>query len=130
MNTSLNFQLGLLHFVHLLANVDGVIDDRERKAMWSIKDEEKIADAVFHDFEKKIQTEKPQKIYEEGVELLNSCSEEERLTAFVHLYRLAKSDQNIHIREVRLLLYGIKEAKIEFDDVMLSANIAQSRDVA
>ena len=126
MNTRLNFQLDLLHFVHLLANVDGVIDDRERKAMWSIKDEEKIADSVFHEFEKKIQTEKPQKIYEEGVDLLNSCSEEERLCAFVHLYRLAKADQNIHIREVRLLLYGIKEAKIEFDDVMLSANLAAS----
>ena len=126
MNTSLNFQLGLLHFVHLLANVDGVIDERERQAMWSIKDEEKIADSVFHEFERKIKTAKAQTIYEEGVDLLNACSEEERLTAFVHLYRLAKADSNIHIREVRLLLYGIKEAKIEFDDVMLSANLAQS----
>jgi uncharacterized tellurite resistance protein B-like protein len=126
MNTSINFQLGLLHFVHLLANVDGVVDDRERKAMWSIKDEEKIADSVFNDFEKKIQTEKAQTIYQEGVSLLNSCTEEERLCAFVHLYRLAKADQNIHIREVRLLLYGIKEAKIEFDDVMLSANMVRS----
>lgn len=126
MNTSINFQLGLLHFVHLLANVDGVVDEREKKAMWSIKDEEKIADSVFHEFEKRIATEKEQDIYKEGVDLLNSCSEEERLCAFVHLYRLAEADQNIHIREVRLLLYGIKEAKIEFEDVLISARLAKS----
>ena len=67
MNTNVNFQLGLLHFVHLLANVDGVVDEREKKAMWSIKDEEKIADSVFHDFEQRIATEKEQDIYKEGV---------------------------------------------------------------
>lgn len=126
MNTSVNFQLGLLHFVHLLANVDGVVDEREKKAMWSIKDEEKIADSVFHEFEKRIAMEKEQDIYKEGVDLLNSCSEEERLCAFVHLYRLAEADENIHIREVRLLLYGIKEAKIEFEDVLMSARLAKS----
>lgn len=126
MNTSVNFQLGLLHFVHLLANVDGVVDERERKAMGSIKDEEKIADSVFHEFEKRIAIGKEQDIYREGVNLLNSCTEEERLCAFVHLYRLAEADQNIHIREVRLLLYGIKEAKIEFDDVLMSARLAGS----
>jgi uncharacterized tellurite resistance protein B-like protein len=126
MNANVNFQLGLLHFVHLLANVDGVVDERERKAMWSIKDEEKIADSVFHEFEQRIATEKEQDIYKEGVDLLNSCSEEERLCAFVHLYRLAEADENIHIREVRLLLYGIKEAKIEFEDVLMSARLAKS----
>ena len=126
MNTSVNFQRGLLHFVHLLANVDGVVDEREKQAMWSIKDEEKIADSVFKEFENKIATEKEQKIYEEGVELLNSCTEEEKLCAFVHLYRLAEADKNIHIREVRLLLYGIKMTKIEFDDIMLGARLANS----
>ena len=126
MNTTINFQLGLLHFVHLLASVDGVVDDRERMAMGSIKDEEKITDSVFREFEKRIEAENEQTIYEEGVNLLNSCSEEERLCAFVHLYRLAKADKYIHFREVRLLLYGIKEAKIEFDDVMLSARMANS----
>ncbi len=126
MNTNINYQLGLLHFAHLLANVDGVVDDREKKAMWSIKEEEKIADSVFYEFEKRIATEKEQEIYEEGVALLNSCSEEERLCAFVHLYRLAESDKHVHIKEVRLLLYGIKEAKIEFDDVILSSRLANS----
>ena len=126
MNTNINYQLGLLHFAHLLANVDGVVDDREKKAMWSIKEKEKIADSVFYEFEKRIATEKEQEIYEEGVALLNSCSEEERLCAFVHLYRLAESDKHVHIKEVRLLLYGIKEAKIEFDDVILSSRLANS----
>ena len=37
-----NFQLGLLHMVHLLVTVDGHIDDRERAAILAIKKEENI----------------------------------------------------------------------------------------
>jgi uncharacterized tellurite resistance protein B-like protein len=124
MGINVNYQLGLLHFVHLLANVDGVIDDREKKAMLAIKEEEKISDSIFQEFEQRIANEKEQKIYEAGASLLNSCSEEERLCAFIHLYRLAEADKHIHIREVRLLLYGIKMTKIEFDDIMLGAKLA------
>jgi hypothetical protein len=45
---NVDFQLGLLHFVHLLVTVDGKIDDREREAIHSIKGEEEIPGSVFH----------------------------------------------------------------------------------
>lgn len=120
---NLSFQLGLLHFVHLLVTVDGHIDDRERKAIAAICKEENIADSIVLDF----QTMKEQEIYTRGVEYLNQCSEEERLTAFVHLYKLAEADTSISNKEVRFLLYGLKVTNISFEDVVLSAGMSGQR---
>ena len=84
MKANIDFQLGLLHFVHLLVNVDGRIDEREKAAILAIKTEEKIPDSIFHDFEKYVLSNSEQEIYGRGVELLNKCNEEEKLCAFVH----------------------------------------------
>lgn len=46
-NQNLTYQLGWLHFAHLLAAVDGHIDERERKPMREIQVEEEISDLVF-----------------------------------------------------------------------------------
>lgn len=121
---SKNFKLGLLHFVHILINVDDHIDDREMEAIQAIKKEEKIDDELFLEFSKSIATSKEHEIHEKGVELLNSCTEDERLCAFVHLFRLAEADTTINMKEVRLLMYSIKATKIEFDDVVLSARMS------
>ncbi|MFM7194656.1 MAG: hypothetical protein ACKOYP_07740, partial [Bacteroidota bacterium] len=64
---------------------------------------------------------KERDIYNEGIRLLNSCDDEEKLRAFVHLYRLAEADNNIHVKEVRLLLYSIKLAGVEFNDIVALA---------
>lgn len=124
MQGNINFQLGLLHFVHLLVTVDGHIDDRERAAIAQIKKEERIPDAVYVDFQASITTHTEQEIYSKGVEYLNSCTEEERLTAFVHLYRLAEADTSITNKEVKFLLYGLKVTNISFEDVVLSASMS------
>jgi len=58
------------------------------------------------------------------VELLNACNEEERLCAFVHLFRLAESDASISLDEVRHLLMATKGVKIDFEDVIMSAHLA------
>lgn len=121
---STDFKLGLLHFVHMLINVDGHIDDREMAAIQSIKKEEKIDDALFQEFSKSIATSKEHEIHQRGVDLLNACSEEEKLCAFVHLFRIAEADTTINMKEVRLLMYSIKATKIEFDDVVLSARMS------
>lgn len=121
---STNFKLGLLHFVHILINVDGHIDDREMAAIQAIKKEEKIDDALFQDFSRSITSSKEHEIHARAVELLNSCSEEERLCAFVHLFRIAEADTSINMKEVRLLMYSIKATKIEFDDVVMSARMS------
>lgn len=126
MNTNIDFQLGLLHFVHLLVNVDGRIDDREKTAILAIKEEEKIADSVFQDFEKYVLANSEQEIYDRGVELLNKCTEEEKICAFVHLYRLSEADTSISNKEVRFLIYGLKLTHIDFEDVILSASMAKA----
>jgi len=44
---NMDFQLGLLHFVHLLVTVDGHIDEREKETIFSIKKEESISGKLF-----------------------------------------------------------------------------------
>jgi uncharacterized tellurite resistance protein B-like protein len=126
MKQNIDFQLGLLHFVHLLVTVDGHIDRREEEAIDKIKSEENIPAGVLQFFTRNILQRGEREIYQEGLERLNRCSEEERLCAFVHLYRLAKADQKMDVKEVRLLLYSIKQTSIEFDDVVLTAHLAQA----
>ncbi len=120
-NQNLQFHLGLLHFAHVLMNVDGSVDQREEDILNRIKDEEKISDKVFSYFKETVQGKAERKIYEEGVELLNKCTEDERLTAFAHLYQLASADKNFHEKEVRLLMYSLQSTNISFEDVKLRA---------
>jgi uncharacterized tellurite resistance protein B-like protein len=126
-NQNPQFQLGLLHFAHLLMNADGSIDQREESALQKIKKEELISDKVFQYFEAMIRDKPERKIYEDGVDMLNDCTEDEKLAAFVHLYQLAASDENIHEKEVRLLLYSLEATNIAFEDVKLSAQMSKLR---
>lgn len=120
---TINFQLGLLHLVHLVINADGQINEDERIALESIKSEEGISDYVFRHFERKVRTHPEHKIYSDGIMLLNRCSEEEKLCAFIHLYRLAEADDNIHEKEIRLLLYALDDTHIDFDDIVVGAQL-------
>jgi Tellurite resistance protein TerB. len=123
MEQNINFQLGLLNLLHLIVNVDGNVDEREREAMKNIRQEENISETVFEEFEKNLATTSEEKIYEQGLSHLSKCTDEERLTAFVHLYRLAEADRNISSKEIRFLFYGLKETKLSFEDVILSAGM-------
>lgn len=119
-----SYHLGLLHFVHLLVTVDGHIDDRERVAILAIKKEENISDKVFHEFEKKAETTNEPEVYRDGINYLSACTDEEKLAAFVHLYKLAEADSSISNKEVRFLLYGLKATKISFEDVVMTAGMS------
>ena len=130
MNTqpnTLSFQFGLLDFVHILMIEDGTIDERELAYLNLIKEEENITDKVFKEFENSLLYKTERQIYLEGIELLNQCNEEEKLSAFVHLYRLMESDGEIHVKEIRFLLYSLKKPGIEFEDVELSARMSKAR---
>lgn len=129
-NQNTDFQLGLLHFVHLLVTVDGKIDDREREAIYLIKGEEKISGSVFQHFVRTIMGKTEHEVYQEGMRLLSQCNDEEKLAAFVHLYRLAQADEHLDVKEVKLLLYAIKQTNIEFNDVVLTAQLALAQDQA
>ncbi len=113
-----NFQFGLLYFIHLLISADGVIDQNERDALIRIKDSEGIPDSVFHVFEEETQVKTEKEIYQSGIALINECTDEEKLRTFVHLYKLSEVDGHVHVKEVRFLLYSIKMAGIEFNDVV------------
>ena len=122
MNTQRNYQLGLLYLVHLLIGVDGVVDENESKALQKVRDKENINEDIFSEFEKDVSTKKERDIYQKGIELISQCSEAEKLNAFVHLYKMSEADGRVHVKEVRLLLYSIKMAGVEFDDVILEAS--------
>jgi uncharacterized tellurite resistance protein B-like protein len=121
MTTNKTYQIGLLYLVHLLISADGVVDENEKKALMKVKDKENIPDSLFTEFENQVAVKKERDIYQEGIEMLNRCTEEEKLNAFVHLYKMSEVDGRVHVKEVRLLLYSIKMAGIEFNDVVTRA---------
>jgi uncharacterized tellurite resistance protein B-like protein len=113
-----NYQLGLLYMVHLLMSSDGDISTDEKTAWDVIKIKEGISDEVFTHFKKDLESKKEREIYQAGIEHLNQCTDDEKLNAFAHLYRLSEADGNVHVKEVRLLLYSIRMTGIEFNDVV------------
>lgn len=121
-----NYQLGLLYLVHLLMSADGVVDENETQALNSIKSKEGIPDGIFIEFKKAITEKKGREIYQSGIEYMNQCTDEEKLRAFVILYKMSEVDGRVHVKEVRLLLYCIKVSGIEFDDVVAKAAITSS----
>jgi len=123
MNSAHNSQLGLLYIAHLLISSDGVIDQKEYEALSKIQAKDSIPDSIFKEFEKRIDGKTEREIYKEGIELLNDSSEEEKLNAFAHLYKMTEVDGRVHVKEVRLLLYTIKTAGIEFNDVVERAKL-------
>ena len=117
----IDYHLGLLNLVHLLVSADGVIDDNELAALNRIKEREKIPGDVFNKFQTELNTKRERDIYVDGIEYINKCTNEEKLRAFVILYKMSEVDGRVHVKEVRLLLYSIRMAGIEFDDVVKEA---------
>lgn len=118
MSREKSYHMGILYLMHLLVNADGVIDEGEYAALKKVKDYEKIPEDTLVEFEKTIPGVKEKDIYQGGIDFLNQCSDDEKLNAFAHLYKLSEADGRVHVKEVRLLLYSIRMAKIEFNDVI------------
>jgi uncharacterized tellurite resistance protein B-like protein len=116
-----NYQLGLLCFTHLLVSADGVVDEHEMDALRIIKHNEKISDETFDAFESTIKIKREKDIYQCGIEFINQCTDAEKIKVFVTLYKLSEVDGRVHVKEIRLLLYSIKLARIEFNDVVNQA---------
>jgi len=107
-----------MYLVHLLVSADGVIDEKELAALDKIKSKEKIPDSIFDQFKVDVTIKKERDLYQEGLEFLGQCSEQERLQAFAILYKMSEVDGRVHVKEVRLLLYSTKMTGVEFDDVV------------
>jgi uncharacterized tellurite resistance protein B-like protein len=121
------YHLGLLHLAHILINADGQIDEREMAIIRKIKEEEKIDDLVFLEFSRGIAQKKQPEIYARGVDLLNRCTEEEKICAFVYLFQLAEADTSISMREIKMLMLALKATGIDFNDVAMTMNLSTPR---
>ena len=121
MTSNKTYQIGLLYLVHLLISADGIVDENEKKALKKVRDKENIPDSILEEFQTDVASKKERDIYQEGIEMINKCSKEEKLKAFVHLYKMSEVDGRVHVKEVRLLLYSVKMAGIEFNDVVTRA---------
>lgn len=113
-----HFHLGLLYMVHLLIGSDGMVSEDEKESLLKIKTIEGISEEIFQKFSEAISRKLEREIYQDGIDYLNKCTDPQKLRAFVHLYRLSEADGNVHVKEVRLLLYSIKMTGIEFNDVV------------
>lgn len=113
-----NYQFGLLYFIHLLISADGIADRNEIDALCKIKIRENISDDAFQEFEETMKTKTEREIYQSGMDHLIRCSDLEKLKIFATLYRLSEVDGRVHTKEIRLLLYSIKTAGIEFNEVV------------
>jgi uncharacterized tellurite resistance protein B-like protein len=121
------YHQGLLHCAHLLMSVDGMIDELETNTLQAICQEENIPEIELALFEQTVSSKSEKQIYLDGLNLLNECTEQERLCALVHLYRLTESDSLIHRKEVRFLLYSLKGADVDFEDIELTARMVKAR---
>ncbi|MEQ8423912.1 MAG: hypothetical protein RIA63_04325 [Cyclobacteriaceae bacterium] len=118
MSQNKDYHLGVLYLMHLLINADGVIDAHEHTALNRVKKYENMPEDTLIGFEKDILTKNEKQIYQTGIDHLNKCTDEEKLDAFVHLHKMSEADGRVHVKEVRLLLYSIRMAKVEFNEVV------------
>ena len=121
MSFSENYHNGLLYLAHLIISADGIIDENELRALQTIKERESIPDDVFATYKNEVKTMKERDIYQKAIDLISTCDDSERLRAFCWLYKISEVDGSVHVKEVRFLLYSVKRADVEFDDVVVAA---------
>lgn len=121
MDQPTSFQLGLLYLTHLIISADDVVDDDELNALKKICDTEGIPGKIFNKVRGDLESLSEKEIYLSGLASLEACSDEDRMKVFVWLYKMSAADGNVHAKEIRFLLYSLRKAGIEFDDVVKAA---------
>lgn len=115
------YHSGLLYLIHLLMGVDGDINETELTALKKVREYENIPDDEYREFEKNVRSLRERDIYNQGIQQISKCTPEERLRIFSTLYKMSEVDGRVHQKEIKLLLYSIEKAGIEFDDVVNAA---------
>jgi len=113
-----NYHYGLLCLCHLIISADGVVSDKELNALKVIKEKENVPDELFNEFQESVKEKLERDIYRDGIAILDKCTKEEKLDIFSILYKLSEADNHIHVKEIRLLLYSLKDTGISFDDIV------------
>lgn len=124
MENSQNYATGLLSLAYILIASDGEISEKELKYLEKIKDFEHLTAQDYREFRMSLIGKKEREIYQVGIEAMNRCSDDEKLRAFVRLYKMAQADGVIHVKEVRLLLYAVKLVDLDINEVISVAKAA------
>jgi len=112
-----NYFEALLYLLRVIVYADGVFDEDEANAILYICKKDSISDEYYNDFNKRVESIAERELYIAGIDLVHSCTIKEQLRIFVWLYKMAEVDGKIHVKEVRFLLYSIRQADIEFAQV-------------
>ena len=113
-----HYTKSLLLLSILIMGADGILEESEMEAIREICSFENISSDEFEIFFEKFQSYTERQIFDFGIEEVSECSEDEKLRVFSWLYRISEADGKVHVKEVRFLLYIVKKAGIEFNDVI------------
>ena len=112
-----NRQQAILYLTYLLVYSDGEFVDKERHGIKYICQQEGISEGEYEDFINNSQGSSERKLFENGIDLIEKCSNEDRIRAFSWLYKLSEVDGKVHAKEVRFLLYSLRRASVDFEEV-------------
>lgn len=107
--------------MHLLISADGTVDEHEVKALELVCSRERISPEAFKDFIESLKGKKDRELFDIAIDTINACTDDEKLRVFVILYKLAEVDGRVHLKEIKLLLWALRLAKIEFEEVVNKA---------
>lgn len=118
-----HYQNSILLLSFLLMNADGVLEDSETEAIGQICEHENIQRDTWSKFLNDVKGYTERQVYEMGIDEVSLLPDADKIKVFAWLHRISEADGNVHVKEVRFLLYSIKKAGIEFKDVLkYSAN--------
>ena len=115
-------QQSILHLTYLLVYSDGEFDESEKRAIKYICEIEGITNNEYQEFLIDAQELSEKELFNKGMEVLESCTDENKLNTFVWLYKLSEADGMVHAKEVRFLLYSLRRANLNLDDVKKAAD--------
>lgn len=122
MLTDNHYHNSILLFSYLIINSDGILDIQEKMAIRKICEHENIAENYLLDFVAEAPAHSEREIFNIGHEEIDQCTDEEKIKVFAWLHRISEVDGDVHVKEVRFLLYSIKKAGIDFEDVVAVAD--------
>jgi uncharacterized tellurite resistance protein B-like protein len=118
MLTENHYHNGLLLLAYLIMAADGILDEKEQKALKILAEHEEISLGHLENFIKYARALPERSVYNQGLDELDQCTFDQKLRAFSWLYRIAEVDGELHVKEVRFLLYSLRQAGLELDEVI------------
>ena len=118
MLTDNHFNNGLLFLSYLIMVADGILDEVELDALKKICRHEAISLDYLDNFIRYTKVLPEKEVYNKGLEEIAMCNDEEKLRVFGWLYRISEVDGTVHVKEIRFLIYSLKKAGIDFEDII------------